>query len=303
MEFWYPEPIWEGEDVYIVGGGPSLKDFEYWDVLHDKKVIGCNTAYRLGNEICDFVLFLDKSFWDNNQEDLKNYKGPIVSNLSYFEIYEPPKWVKVMKRIPRGLGTDDTLASNFSSGASATNLAISLGALNVYLLGMDMKSIDGNANWHDESNKKMTARKYERFMEGFRLLQESMKKKRPHVEIINVNDDSAMTIFPVEGVDEHFKEDFSLETDEAEDEEFIDFGSNVSSEFENVEEAGVDVYRNGRWYTVYAKQDVSKTPLHEKSLTREEVQEFVDSQKESYVDNVENEDVAFLHENARDSEF
>lgn len=275
MEYWEPDPIWQGEDVYIIGGGPSLKKFEHWDVLLEKNTIGCNTAYVLGSNICNFVFFLDKSFWDKNKEQLAKYQGPVVSNLSNFAIHKPPKWVKVMRRIPRGLGTGDTIASNFSSGACAVNLAITLGAANVYLLGIDVKSIDGDVNWHDESTNKPSKRGYLKFIEGFQLLADAVREQKLHVKIINVNNDSNLRVFPTECVEDHFK-DLTL-----------DLGNDVTEDFENTKEASVQVYRKGRWHTIYDAQDTTYTPLNEKSLSKQQAQQFIDEQKEKYVENAE----------------
>jgi hypothetical protein len=70
---WQVPRIWEGGDVWIIGGGPSItKEFNipdevvqsvlkkqsplsvyspYMSFLHDKHVIGINVAYMLGDWI------------------------------------------------------------------------------------------------------------------------------------------------------------------------------------------------------------------------------------------------------------
>ena len=44
MTFTY-QNMWKNRTVYIVGGGPSLKDFD-WSLLNDKRVIAINRAYE-----------------------------------------------------------------------------------------------------------------------------------------------------------------------------------------------------------------------------------------------------------------
>ena len=47
MPKWMPEPFWKGEDVFILGGGTSLRKFP-WTLLHDEKVIGCSLSKAAG---------------------------------------------------------------------------------------------------------------------------------------------------------------------------------------------------------------------------------------------------------------
>ena len=81
---WQVPRMWEGGDVWIIGGGPSItKEFgipdnivqgvfkkelplsaysPYMSFLHDKHVIGVNVAYLLGDWV-DMVFFGDKGFF------------------------------------------------------------------------------------------------------------------------------------------------------------------------------------------------------------------------------------------------
>ena len=51
MPIWIPQEKWKDEDVFIIGGGDSLRTFNF-DVLKDELTIGCNTAFSLGSDIC-----------------------------------------------------------------------------------------------------------------------------------------------------------------------------------------------------------------------------------------------------------
>ena len=69
--FWTPEPFWEGQDVFIYGGGTSLKSFDP-SILIDENVIGCNDAYTLGSEICDICVFGDFKWYNKHVDALKD---------------------------------------------------------------------------------------------------------------------------------------------------------------------------------------------------------------------------------------
>ncbi len=49
-DLWPIPKIWNKSTVFIIGGGPSLLDIDL-SLLHDKRVIGVNQAYKLGNWI------------------------------------------------------------------------------------------------------------------------------------------------------------------------------------------------------------------------------------------------------------
>ena len=81
---WTVPRIWEGGDVWIIGGGPSItKEFQipsevvndvvigkkplslyspYMESIHKKHVIGINVAYMLGPWV-DMVFFGDNNFF------------------------------------------------------------------------------------------------------------------------------------------------------------------------------------------------------------------------------------------------
>lgn len=81
---WIVPKIWEGGDVWIIGGGPSLtKQFDipndvvqrvlagnappsvyspYMSYLHDKHVIGINVAFLIGDWIDMYSLVIWVSF-------------------------------------------------------------------------------------------------------------------------------------------------------------------------------------------------------------------------------------------------
>ena len=56
------KPIWKGETVYIVAGGPSLQDFNF-SRLEGKKVIATNKAFMFVPD-CDVLYWTDSRFYN-----------------------------------------------------------------------------------------------------------------------------------------------------------------------------------------------------------------------------------------------
>jgi hypothetical protein len=221
---WRVPNIWEGSDVYILGGGPSLtKQFDipdsvvesvvnktsspnvyspYMSKLHDKNVIGINIAYMIGNWI-NMVFFGDIGFFLRNEGGLAEFPGLKITCHDRVRV----NWVKYLpadssKRI--GLSENPgTVCWNYNSGAAAISLAAHLGAKRIILLGFDMKeSATGINHWHDQYNRigavnskgRPIITPYETHMKGFPWIRKDALRRG--IEIINCCPDSAIESFP-----------------------------------------------------------------------------------------------------------
>lgn len=197
MPVWKPTQEWPDSDVFIIGGGSSLRGFD-WSLLHDEYTIGCNMAFTLGEKICKICVFGDFSWWRAFKDDLKAYKGTVFTNKAERQLLGIP-WLWTMKRYPQGLHTDG-LGWNGNTGAVAINLALLLGAKRVFLLGFDMKRIEDRSNWHDRIIRPSTTKShvYQGFVQDFRFVARDWKAKFVDREIINVTRDSGLgpNVFP-----------------------------------------------------------------------------------------------------------
>ena len=213
MPKWMPEPFWKGEDVFILGGGTSLRNFP-WPLLHDEKVIGCNQAFRLGDKVCDICLFGDKKFLlvdgvprKSNYLPLSEFKGLVVTCDPALH-NRPEPWLKIMPRVPKGIATD-ALGWNCNTGASAINLALILGAKNVFLLGFDMKLDEkGKPNWHNEKLiDKPAPNVYERMLSYFGRIKHEAAKKFPEARIYHIlTGESDLEVFDQLNMNDFFSE-------------------------------------------------------------------------------------------------
>ena len=199
--------MWEGQDAFVIGGGPSLSSFD-WDVLKNRNTIGCNDAYQLGSEICKVCVFGDEGWFNGipssrykgHKSRLEKFTGIVVTNHPLFVSASTPSWVRVMGRQERGLawrGDDWMLGFGFNTGIAAVNLALLFGARRVYLLGFDMDlGQTGEANWHVNEVDMPTASVYTRFLSGFFYVKRDLERYFPGREIINLTDRSKLDLFP-----------------------------------------------------------------------------------------------------------
>lgn len=188
-----PEPIWKGKSVFLIGGGSSLKGFDF-SVLKGCKVIGINDAFKLGPEIVSCCLFGDASFFHKNVVELDKFKSMIVTcspNLIGLRV----SWMKRMKREKDGFYGGDTLGWNYSTGAAAINLAYLFGAARIYLLGYDGGRLNGATHWHQYRSKPIADESYARFLKGFVNLEAAMRDLKD-VQVYNVtNGESLLPVF------------------------------------------------------------------------------------------------------------
>jgi len=211
MTAWIPKPIWQGKDVFIIGGGSSLRGFD-WSLLKKEHTIGCNQAFRLGPEVCDICIFCDKKFILKDRDprrgfydELAKFPNPVVTNNNQLVKYKIT-WLKHMPRKVRGLGTD-SLGYNKNTGAAAINLALILGASTIYLLGFDMHlDTTGRPNWHDRLLDKANEKTYKGMIKGFDNLHKDLEIVFPGRKIFNVTNKSDLNIFPKINFDTFWKE-------------------------------------------------------------------------------------------------
>ena len=220
---WQVPRIWEGGDVWIIGGGPSVpKQFDipdkiiqsvvrgtspsvyspYMSLLHDKHVIGVNVAYMIGDWI-DLVFFGDSGFLLKYQVELANYQG---LKVSCHPKANDVSWIKFLPRDKshaQGISSNPMRVSwNGNSGAAAISVAAHAGAKRIILLGFDMKVNEtANQHWHDVYGKtkapvdkrKPRRMPFHRHLRGFPQI--ARDAKQMGIEILNACPDSAIECF------------------------------------------------------------------------------------------------------------
>jgi hypothetical protein len=172
---WNVPKIWKGQDVWIIGGGPSLTSTfsipddivtkvrnkelplsaysPYMESIHNKHVIGINVAYKLGNWV-DMMFCGDTKFLLEQKMGLYEFTGLCVTCSP--EGSKTP-WIKFLERIngTRMAITQEKsrIVWNQTSGAAAINLAVHLGARRIILVAFDMNLTDNKQHWHNAYRK------------------------------------------------------------------------------------------------------------------------------------------------------
>lgn len=193
VKFTKVNPIWSGETVYIVGGGPSLSNFN-WDALRTRKVIAINKAF-LNVPFASVMYWTDSRVYQWHKKDIENFSGlkyTIRPHSSYRED------VLILRKGNRhGLETtSDRLAHGDNSGYAAINLAYHLGAKKIVLLGYDMGNNGTKSHYHEGYPVTATSQKTynDRFIPGFSTIAGELKRKG--IKVFNASPQSRLNAFP-----------------------------------------------------------------------------------------------------------
>lgn len=194
------------DTIYIVGGGPSLENYN-WDLLRGRFVIGLNRAFEV-LPWADIIYFTDLQFFEKYKDrGLLDHAGEVITIAG--KIKDPR--VTVFKNTgPSGLDLEPgCLRHGKNSGYAAINLAVHLHAARIVLLGFDMHSdtvavtrirdrvvrrLPGKTHWHSGYNRNVTPKTYAAMLVHFPSLAEPLKKLG--IEIFNANPDSKIEAFP-----------------------------------------------------------------------------------------------------------
>ena len=177
------KPIWKGETVFIVGGGPSLSKFDF-NLLKRKNVITINKSVRS----CPWAKILywtDSRVYSWLKEDIEKFKGDKYT----IKPFNTPLDIKVLKNTgTSGLELDPSgIRHGNNSGFAAINLAYHLGVKRIVLLGFDMGNMGAKGHYHEGYPVLITANKTyeERMLPTFDSLVQPLKENG--IEIINAS--------------------------------------------------------------------------------------------------------------------
>lgn len=187
-ERWTIPEIWSGGEAFVMGGGPSLRGFD-WARLRGRHVVGCNDAYEHG-DVVDVVAFGDMPFWRRRGDHLvraKNRHGFLaVTNFPN----SPEAFVghaHIVRRLRHKWSrSQEALCWLGNTGAMAVNLAARLGARRIVLLGFDMDLGPGGAtNWYEDNRRPPTRKLLDKFLGTFEEVARGCREEG--IELINAN--------------------------------------------------------------------------------------------------------------------
>lgn len=155
---------WNGHSVVVVGGGPSLRGFD-WELLRGKRIIAINRAY-ISVPWADVFFTEDLRFVKkfSTRDDWRDFKGrKVVHCLDESfdrQFLDRDPSIHLIRRRPRrearcwSHSLEHGLSYASNSGIGAINLADILGGDPIYLLGFDCRvSADKQSNYHSDYEK------------------------------------------------------------------------------------------------------------------------------------------------------
>lgn len=193
---WLPG-FFRGDDVFIVGGGPSLTGFDF-SRLDGRRKIVINHSYRYVKNY-DLLVFLDSRFRvealdrgdDPYSFDCRVLAGPCSGmktqgNTSVYHIANDPSMD------PR------FLYGRAQSGLVAINAAIIGKARNIYLLGFDCNFQNGQGHFYSKEWKHVR----DDCEAAYTRVIRSYEKYRGYTNIINCSMTSALPYFTKANIDD-----------------------------------------------------------------------------------------------------
>lgn len=142
-----PSDYFAGQRVFIVGGGPSLRDLDP-SVLRGKRVIAVNNAGLDLVPWADVLMWSDPRWYRWNVQRLHRHRGALRVFRCKPE-FGGPVGVRHMRRdADMDLSDIPNTLAGYDTGGGAINLAYLMGSRDIVLLGFDMNDPKPE-HWHD----------------------------------------------------------------------------------------------------------------------------------------------------------
>lgn len=201
---------------YIVGGGTSLKSFD-WSLLDDpnKFVIAINSSH-LDAPSCNLIYVTDPPYIQDNIDTLSAHQAPVWQGV--LNLDKPKKLDVIDKQIhlqaATGLITDKGIyaaAHGSNSSYAFLNIAVNIGFKKIHLLGVDLKwgkhGDKSTSHHHSDSHAHQRIDGeivYRKMLEAYKTIKQPLLDMG--VEIINVNipEKTMLKEFPIKSVEEVF---------------------------------------------------------------------------------------------------
>ena len=195
---------WAGRRAFIVGGGPSLKGFDF-SALQGELVVAINRAYTCG--IATLVCGADRGFWESFKHDPLLWEHPRKVFLSDDNWDMPCNGVyrvKMLEMFNWGKSLSRGVGAGPDSGYRTLNLVDVLGASPIGLLGFDMDGHpDGRqAWWHEGYPRRQHNVVYDRFRGAYK---DAVNMQVIKSKVYNLNSGSRLEAFPKIGLSEFMK--------------------------------------------------------------------------------------------------
>lgn len=208
----FPAGCWAGKSVFLIGGGPSLRNVDLaevcsmgWPVVAVNKSapeIRATARFTIDDRFADW--WTKDVNWEVNQHraPLLYVGNPWRTGKRWERIWQEDslEHMGAIREHPWPVTYEvGGLRAVSNSGAAAVNFLDVCGAETVYLLGFDCNRgirEDGKCDWHHDGYKKagfgrQPDQVYDRFIDNFR----NVVKLHVRARVVNCNPDSAVDCF------------------------------------------------------------------------------------------------------------
>lgn len=192
-------PVWEGQTVAIVGGGPSLslKQIHYLARARGRgacRVIAVNDAI-FPCYFADWLHAGDSQWWWWHIQEVHTFKGTKTTLADDI----PAPWVDGYLKNTGHEGFDPN-PNNCRTGQNslyqAMHIAMHAGAKKIVLLGADMKKAEnGESHWFGEHPDKIVANHAKQMVPRFDSLKPFLAAKG--ISVLNASPGTALESFPL----------------------------------------------------------------------------------------------------------
>lgn len=178
---------------YCIGCGESMRGINF-NLLDKYHTIGCNHIIK-DYPMVKYGVFLDDFFWKKHEKDIRNFAGIIYCDRDAVPENYRPDNLNTIETFTDVINTNTfTWMIGRLSGLTAINLAVLLKFDPIYLIGYDMY---GKEYHNYNNNEEVPFVGDRRLIDKFNLFKD--------YNIINLNPDSLIDVFPKESLQEHLK--------------------------------------------------------------------------------------------------
>lgn len=194
-----------GQEVFIIGGGPSLKNFDF-NLLNSKITVSLNSSFERMSKWT--AMFWADNDWASQNLDRITAIDSLKFTAKKFCDEHIRRNIKAMggatvlrKGGDYGYSGDiDTVCGN-NSGAMALNLVANTKPYRIILLGYDMQFIDGQSHHHKGYVVSSPSVYRDLFIPSINSMAPFIKKLG--IEVVNCSPTSALECFNKESIDKY----------------------------------------------------------------------------------------------------
>lgn len=183
-------------EAWIIGGGPSLHDFDFTR-LKNKFTIGCNrAAFDAGTDV---VFSIDRNFMKQYREDMSRFDGLVyLAPRKWTDYLDHPYAVqKYIWNRSSDLSHAPPYIQGLHTGQGALNFAVLEGFTEIHILGIDLNQ---QGHWHHGYGGRQSLTSMQRWAYDMDMLKPDLDAMG--VKVFNYSPDSAVRAYPFKNLEE-----------------------------------------------------------------------------------------------------